>query len=190
MTGADDFVLMERVAARDSGALSALYERYGAVVYSLCLRGLRDTGDAEDLLVDVFWEVWDRADRYDSARGSPCSYLMGVARSRLVDRLRSRKSKRRINAEPASDNLAYNSATRGPADNPADASVLAERQARVRAAMASLSPPQRQALEMAFYDSMTHSEVAEALKEPIGTVKSRIRQALIQLRKTLGGEDV
>ena len=186
--GADDYALMEGVRRGDSAALSALYDRYSAMLYGLCLRALRDAGEAEDLVIDVFFEVWERSDRYDPARSSPASYLTGLTRSRAVDRLRSRKARRRINAEPASDNLDSATDARKASQSPAESALLAERRAHITAAMSTLSPPQRQALEMAFFDCLSHSEVAEALGEPIGTVKSRIRQALIQLRNKLSGE--
>ena len=186
--GADDYALMEGVRHGDSEALSALYDRYSPMLYGLCLRALRDAGEAEDLVIDVFWEVWERSDRYDPARSSPASYLSGLTRSRALDRLRSKKARRRVNAEPASDNLDAAMDARKESAGPAESALLAERRAHIEAAMSTLSAPQRQALEMAFFDCLSHSEVAEALGEPIGTIKSRIRQALSQLRKGLGIE--
>jgi len=186
--GMDDYALMEAVRGKDSAAFSTLYDRYNQAIYSLCLRALRDPGEAEDLLIDIFYEMWDRADRYDPSRSSPTSYVMGVARSRVVDRLRSLKSRRRISAGSATDSLEAVPDASPSAASPGEAIELGERRMRIVLAMQTLSPAQRQALEMAFFDSMTHSEVAEALKEPVGTIKSRIRQALIQLRKTLGSE--
>jgi RNA polymerase sigma-70 factor (ECF subfamily) len=179
---------MEAVRGKDSAAFSTLYDRYSQTIYALCLRALRDPGEAEDLLIDIFYEMWDRADRYDPARSSPTSYVMGVARSRVVDRLRSLKSRRRISAGSATVVLEALPDASPSAAPPGEAIELAERRMRIVLAMRTLSPPQRQALEMAFFDSMTHAEVAEALKEPVGTIKSRIRQALIQLRKALGSE--
>ncbi len=184
----DDYALMQRIRSKDSTAFSQLYDRYSSAVYALCLRALRDVGQAEDLLIDIFYEMWDRADRYDPSRSSPAGYVMGVARSRVVDRLRSRKSGRKISAESASDSLDSSIDARGAAASPAENLEAGERRSRVQAAMNALSAPQRQALELAFFDSMTHTEVAEALSEPVGTIKSRIRQALIQLRKSLAAD--
>jgi RNA polymerase sigma-70 factor (ECF subfamily) len=186
--GPDDYALMEGVRGRDANCFSLLYDRYSPTVFGLCLRALHDRMEAEDLLTDIFWELWERGQRYDAGRGSPASYLMGVARSRVVDRLRTKKSRRRLGTEPSTGDLDFAADPRSDGKGPAEAIDVAERRARVQAAMQSLSASQRQALEMAFFDSMTHTQVAEQLREPVGTVKSRIRQALIQLRKVLGAE--
>src|SRR5262245_17695506 len=86
----DDYELMRLIAERDQSAFTALYDRHSGMVYSLCLRILRDREAAEDLLVDVFWELWDKSGRYDASRGTPVTYLMTLARSRAIDRLRSK----------------------------------------------------------------------------------------------------
>src|SRR2546428_3879967 len=85
----DDFELMRAIAARDQSALRTLYDRHSGIVYSLCLRVLRNSAEAEEVLVEVFWEAWDKGGRYDAGRGSPLTYLTTLARSRSIDRLRS-----------------------------------------------------------------------------------------------------
>ena len=92
----DDFLLMEAVAAGDATAIAALYDRHSPLVFALCLRIVRDRSEAEDLLADIFWEIWRRADRYDAARGSPLTYLLTVARSRAIDRRRSLMKRRTV----------------------------------------------------------------------------------------------
>ncbi len=183
----DDHALMARVQARDSTALASLFDRYGGAVYGLCLRALRDEGEAEDLLVDIFWELWEKGGRYDRSRGSPIGHLMGLARSRLVDRLRSRRSRYRLSGNGTGLESA-SSETTDPLGGPVNDAIFSEQRDRVIRAMASLPPEQREALEMAFFNAMTHSEVAEQLCQPLGTIKTRIRQALIQLRGALASE--
>jgi RNA polymerase sigma-70 factor (ECF subfamily) len=187
LTG-NDYALMAGICARDSASLAALYERYSGAVYGLCLRALTDPRDAEDLLIDIFAEIWERGDRYDPDRGSPIGHIMGLARSRVIDRLRSRRSAAkagldgRVQVEPETD-------IRSNQDGPLDSAIGAEQAGNVVAALQTLSPDQRQALELAFFEAMSHSEIAERLGQPLGTVKSRIRQALIQMRTALGQTD-
>ena len=184
-TASDDYALMAGVRARNPVALAALYDRYSAAVYGFCLRALANPGDAEDLLVDIFSELWERGDRYDPNRGSPIGHIMGLARSRTIDRLRSRRSAAnagmdgRAQLESAAD-------LRGREIGPLDAASGAEQAGNVVAALQSLTPDQRQALELAYFESLSHSEIAQRLGQPLGTVKSRIRQALLQLRDKLG----
>jgi RNA polymerase sigma-70 factor (ECF subfamily) len=182
---AGDYALMAGIRSRDESALSALYDRYSPLVYAHCLRVLGDPGEAEDLLIDIFWELWDRGDRYDAARGRPLAHILGLTRSRATDRLRARRSRKRIAgvASGPESQLENEAASEPPADSH---SIVVEQQKRVTAAMAQLPADQRQALELAFYDAMSHSEVAAKLGQPLGTVKSRIRQALISLRGLLG----
>jgi RNA polymerase sigma-70 factor (ECF subfamily) len=184
-----DASLMAGIRSRDSQALAQLYDRHSSMVFALCVRMLRDRNDAEDVMLDVFWELWDRAERYDASRASPLTYLLRVTRSRLIDRLRARRSRKR--AELASVESV------GASDFEADASgaeplagtLRTEERALVVRAMSDLTPDQRQAVEMAFFDAMTHTEIAAQLNEPLGTIKSRIRQALIRLRQSLGALD-
>jgi RNA polymerase sigma-70 factor, ECF subfamily len=184
----DDYALMIGVRDRDAAALAALFDRYSGMVYGLCLRGLRDRRDAEDLLIDVFTELWTRGDRYDPCRGSPVGHLIGLARSRLVDRLRSRRAGARARTQGAAE-VETASDVEGSAPGPLDSAINAEQQARVAQALAALPVDQRQALELAYFEALSHTEVAQRLGQPLGTVKSRIRQALIQLRQALGRQD-
>jgi RNA polymerase sigma-70 factor (ECF subfamily) len=176
---------MEAIAAGNPSALRALYDRHAPAVFALCLRILRDRAEAEEVLGDVFYEAWDRSERFDPDRGSPVSYLMTLARSRALDRLRSRRRRDlEVPAETAdgAPELVA-AATVGPA--PFDAAVAAEQRGHVRQALAALSAEQRRAVEMNFYDGFSHSEIAARLGEPLGTVKTRIRQGLARLRDSL-----
>ena len=181
----DDLRLMEGIRAGDRDSFERLYNRYSPRVLAFCLRSLRDRAEAEDLVVEIFWELWRRQDRYDEARSSPFTYLMKVTRSRLVDRLRARQSRQsRAIASPGNEDPAGSTAMMG--SGPLEQLADQESSDRLRQAMNRLGADQRQALEMAYFDAMSYSEVAHALGQPLGTVKSRIRQALNYLRQMLG----
>jgi len=193
--GNDDYALMEAIAARDPEALSTLYDRYSPSLLALCLRVLRDRGSAEELLIEIFQEVWEHAARFDATRGAPGAYLMTLARSRAIDRLRS-QARRRAAAPVGGVGVAGEDRLFGAVAEPADGSagplerVLAdERGATVKAALAQLEPVQREAIEFAFYEGLSHTEVAQRLDKPLGTVKSSIRRGLLKLRDLLVKEN-
>ncbi len=181
----NDYELMAALAGGDHDALSALYDRYSGVMLALCRRVLGDASEAEQLLLDVFTEVWQRADRYDDSRGAPLTYLLTLCRSRAIDRCRSRRSKQGKWAthETATDNSLGNVADSG--NQPAEALVLGEQSRLIRRAMDSLTDAQRKVLDLAYFDGLSQSEIAEATGIPLGTVKSHVRMALIQLRQKL-----
>lgn len=161
----------------DEDALADLYDRYGGAVYHLALRITRDSGMAEEISLDSFLQVWRQADRFDANHGSLSSWLFTIARSRAIDRVRANSAAKRTHAE---DPTPVNAPTQ-----PEDLAELAQRRGLVRTAMASLSPPQRTALELAFYEGLSHSQIAARLGEPLGTVKTRIRQAMNVMRREL-----
>jgi RNA polymerase sigma-70 factor (ECF subfamily) len=173
---------MAAVARGDRDALSRLYDQYNRLVFTLCLRVIRDRGEAEDLLIEVFQELWARSDRYDPTRGSPLTYLSTLARSRAIDRLRSRSK-----AIGATVTLA--SVGDSPVDQteltPGANVELAEQRQRVTAALGTLDRAYREAVELSFYDGLSHTEIAEKLNKPLGTVKTYIRQGLIRMRDLL-----
>lgn len=175
---ADDFALMDAVASRDERALSLLYDRHASEVLGVCVRILRERSEAEEVMGDVFIEVWERAERYDATRGHPVAYLLNLARSRAIDRLRARARRERIvvDAEPA-EAIA--------AGNPFADARTGQMRAHIGRAMGGLHPEQKRALTLAYFDGMSHSEIASALGEPLGTIKTRIRQGLLRLRESL-----
>jgi RNA polymerase sigma-70 factor (ECF subfamily) len=182
---------MDAIAHRDPEALSVLYDRHSYALLALCMRVLRDRASAEELLVEIFQEVWEHAGRYDAMRGAPGAYLMTLARSRAIDRFRS-QARRRAMAPVGGVGVAGEDRASGAVADPADGSagplerVLAdERGATVKAALAQLDPLQREAIEFAFYEGLSHTEVAERLDKPLGTVKSSIRRGLLKLRDIL-----
>jgi RNA polymerase sigma-70 factor (ECF subfamily) len=179
-----DLDLLERIRHGDSAALDALYKRYSSPVYALVWKILQSPEEAEDVALDVFWQVWRQADRYDPSRGAPPAWIFTVARSRAIDRLRARRRReaRTVSFDDPATRLDPLDEEAAPDD------IVSYRQARdsVREAMTGLSPVQREAIELAFFRGLTHVEIAEKLCEPLGTVKTRIRQGLIRLRRALG----
>lgn len=161
----------------DEHALAALYDRYGGAVYQLALRITRDPSSAEEISVDTFEQIWRQSNRYNAGHGSVSSWLFNIARSRAIDTLRAAGATKRTQVE----DITTVSASRLP-DEIAE---LAERRRLVRDAMAALSTPQRRALELAYYEGLSHSEIAARLDEPLGTVKTRIRQGMLVLREAL-----
>ncbi|HVX84841.1 MAG TPA: sigma-70 family RNA polymerase sigma factor [Phycisphaerae bacterium] len=175
----DDTALMRALAEGDSSALRALYDRHAPVVYALARRMLHDTGDAEQLLIDVFFELWNARDRYDQDRAPPLPYILRVTRSRALDRLRKRLGPGMVSLDPAAGiDVAID-------DAPGAASEAGESAAMVRAALGSLDPEQRRALECAYFDGLSHSQIAQRLNKPVGTVKSHIRLGMERLRQAL-----
>ena len=173
---------LERIAAGDHDALAELYDRHARPIYSLALRILQNQADAEDIVQEVVSQAWRQASRYDATRGNVAAWLLTLARSRAIDRLRARR------ARP--DRGAGELALTDIADQTAaiDLQLLsAEQVARVRAALDALPLLQRMAIELAYYEGLTHVEIAERLEQPLGTVKTRIRLAMMKLREALAG---
>jgi len=176
-----DHAALERMARGDHDALAELYDRHARLVYSLALRIVGDQGDAEDVAQEVFSQAWRQAARYESKRGNVIAWLLNLTRSRAIDRLRGRKSR----PEAAGDSLALEMPDLA---QPIDEKLaLSGRAAQIRAAVEELSVLQRMAIELAFYEGLTHVEIAERLELPLGTVKTRIRQGLLKLKDRLAG---
>src|SRR5262245_35797942 len=166
--------LIRRLTSGDHKALGEFYDLYAGLVNGLAVRILRDRAEAEDTVQEVFVQVWQQASRFDPARGTPEAWLCTMARSRALDRLRRRSSRRE---EPQSDDRSSSSAPTTSAE------ALA-----VRKALGGLPDDQRRALELAYYEGLTQTEIAARLQEPLGTIKTRIRTAMIRLRGVLGPE--
>jgi RNA polymerase sigma-70 factor (ECF subfamily) len=170
--------LLHAVARGDELALAALYDRYSAILLGLLLRILHDRPEAEDVLQDVFVQVWRRAADFDEARGRGFTWLVTLARSRAIDRLRALDARAR----------ATQAAQREVKEETMDATddvLHAEQRAVVQAALARLPEEQRRALLLAYYDGLTQSEIAARLNQPLGTIKTRMRSGLIKLRELL-----
>jgi RNA polymerase sigma-70 factor (ECF subfamily) len=171
--------LVQCVAAGDQLALHALYERAHRVVYTLIVRITSSRETAEELTLDVFHDVWRRAPRYDAANGTVLGWIMNQARSRAIDRVRFEQRKKRL-APEAGDPLEEVETMDCQA-----VLELKEQGRALRGALALLTPEERQAIEAAFFSELTYAEVAARLKQPLGTVKTRIRSGLHKLRQAL-----
>ncbi len=181
MTPRDDATLLQAVALRDEAAFGELYDRLSRPVFSLVVRVLRSRAEAEEVLQEAFWQVWERAPDFRAELGSPFSWVVTIARRKAIDRLRANaRHLRRIEE-------AQGARTEDAFVAPAALESLAtdEAGAAVRAALAKLSPGERRAIALAFFDGLTHEEIATALREPVGTVKARIRRGLLKLKPAL-----
>jgi RNA polymerase sigma-70 factor, ECF subfamily len=172
--------LIARIEARDADALALLYDRHGARLLGLAQRILGDTGEAEEVLQEVFLHVWKAAATFDAARGPVLAWLLVATRSRAIDRLRSRRPVTRAGVR----SLEETSETASAEDVESDAASR-EWEGRCRAAIAALPQDQKRALELAYFEGLTHQEIAEATRTPLGTVKTRVRLGLMKLREVI-----
>jgi RNA polymerase sigma-70 factor (ECF subfamily) len=177
----DDAALLLAVARRDEAAFSALYDRLARPVFSMVVRIVRSRAEAEEVLQEAFWQVWERAPDYRPELGSAFCWIVTVARRKAIDRLRAN-----------SRHLARIEEAQGARTDDEFASPLAlealaagERSAAVRTALARLGQDERRAIALAFFDGLTHEEIAGALRAPVGTVKARIRRGLLKLKPAL-----
>ena len=173
--------LVKSIAAGDQLALHALYERAHRPVFTLIMRITANRETAEELTIDVFHDVWRRAARYDAANGTVLGWIMNQARSRAIDRLRFESRKKRSaggDGQQPTEEFA----------DPHDVFELREQRESLRAALTALTPSEREAIETTFFGELTHAEAAARLKQPLGTIKTRIRSALHKLRDALNAE--
>jgi RNA polymerase sigma-70 factor (ECF subfamily) len=171
--------LVQSIAEGDELALHALYERAHRPVFTLIMRITANRETAEELTIDVFHDIWRRAARYDAANGTVLGWIMNQARSRAIDRLRFESRKKRsqgTDMQPLAELVAA---------DPRDVLQLREQGESLRAALAALTPDERQAIETTFFAGLTHAEAAARLNQPLGTIKTRIRSALHKLRDIL-----
>ena len=174
-----DVETLRAIARGDEQSLAALYDRYRLILFGLILRILHSQPEAEDVLQEVFLQVWRKAADFDEARGRPFTWLVTLARSRAIDRLRATSARDRTATEAARD-------VSETISDAADDAVRSERGEIVRRALEALPEEQRQALVLAYFEGLTQSEVAERLNSPLGTVKTRMRSGMIKLRELLG----
>jgi RNA polymerase sigma-70 factor (ECF subfamily) len=177
-----DAILLAKIAAGDKAAFAEFYDRHSSRIYGLAMKLLKQAREADDVLQDIFWQVWTRADQFDARRGSPLAWLVLLARSRCLDALR-RNSRRRVTT--------LNEEMDEPAEGAdfAESVADAELAAHARQAMALLPEEQRVALQLAFFGGLSHQEIAEKLNAALGTVKTRIRLGMQKLRELLVGAE-
>src|SRR5665213_1347727 len=168
----DDAALLGLVQRGDEHAMASLFDRYSKIVYSVALRVLRDPASAEDVLQEVFMQIWRNPGGFVATRGSLGGWLAVVSRNRSIDALRRKRPTESVDDMALASN--YNLADEAERNNMME---------RARSVIGQLPPEQRKTLEMAFFDGLTHSEIAEMTGDPLGTVKTRIRSPLLVLRK-------
>lgn len=183
MRSSDDLELLRRLVDRRPEALSELYDRFSPLLLAIARRILGSTADAEEILQETFLQAWNQAERYDSGRSSVSTWLVLIARSRALDRLRQRLSRDRVaaavEAEPAAPDAS------GRSDEHV---LIQERRKRVRSALAGLPVEQKQVMELAFFEGLSQTEIAERTETPLGTVKTRALLAMKKLRRELRDE--
>ena len=185
-TGApSDRELVARAASGKDQAIGQLYDRYGAMVYTVAYRILRDETDAEEAVMDTFAQAWRQADRFAEARGSVAAWLTMIARSRSLDMMRARSRREHHTTRAEQDEPGHPPGMSAWRPNPAKAYDNLERRQQVQMALQALSAPQRQAIELAYYEGLTQTQIADRLQEPLGTVKTRVRTGMEKLRDTL-----
>ena len=180
--GMDDLALLRAVAARDKAAFQQLYVRHSAMLFGFALKILSDRTEAEDVLQEVFIQIWKTASSFDEGRGKPMGWFIMLTRSRAIDRLRSRKTRARVAESAAKEGVANNVEV-----TPADNALGSEEQRAVRGALNALPPDQRVPIEMAYFKGLTQFEISQQLSQPLGTFKTRIRAGMTRLREQLGG---
>ena len=174
-----DVALLHAITRGDETALARLYDQYRVILFGLLVRILNSREEAEDVLQDAFLQVWRSADAFDETRGKPFTWLVTLTRSRAIDRLRSLGARRRLADSAAQDRSEE-------ASDAVKDTLRSEQREVVHRALAELPEDQRQTLQLAYFEGLTQSEIAAKLKAPLGTVKTRMRAALIKLRASLG----
>lgn len=180
--------LLQAVAKKDQKALGTLYDQYKRLLFSLCLSILKDREEAEELLQEIFVQIWQKAATYDPEKGTPYSWLVSMTRNRAIDRIRSRSWKEQQITDPDTDDEIFRLI---PTDetNPLNAVVAQQRTAMIQQVLHKIPAEQRDVLTFAYFDGFSQSEIAQETGLPLGTVKSRIRQGLLKLRDMLSGEE-
>jgi RNA polymerase sigma-70 factor (ECF subfamily) len=182
-----DSSLLHRVAQGDEQAFEELYGRSSPVLYALVLRILHDPDEAAEVLQDLYRDVWRKAGSYDAQRGSPMAWLVTMARSRAIDRLRSAATQTQRETDSIEDMLTGDLPDRAP--DPFEIRADQEQRELVAKAMAELPAAQQEALELAFYGGLTHTQIAARLNQPVGTIKTRIKLGLDKLKAALRGPE-
>ena len=177
--------LLRRVAQRDDGALAQFYDVHAGMLFSLAVRILGDHQAAEDVVQEVFLQIWDHAAGFDPAQGRPIAWAITLTRNRAIDRLRSRQRRARLAEEAMELALAAADAQQASAVAGAERAGVEEEAGAVRAALGRLPADQRRAIELAFFGGLSQTEIADSLGEPLGTVKARIRRGMLKLRDEL-----
>jgi RNA polymerase sigma-70 factor (ECF subfamily) len=185
LLAAADAALIKRMALGDESAVGPLYDRYGQVLYALAYRIVALQADAEEVVAEAFAQAWREAGKFEAGRGSVGAWLATIARSRALDLVRARSRRIRITDTAAQGEPDGSLGMSRSQPDPATQAETAERRRQVAAALGTLADPQRQAIELAYFEGLSHSEIAERLQEPLGTIKTRVRLGMQKLRDVL-----
>ncbi len=177
-----DASILQRMAGGDKAAFAELYDRFSRPLFSTAVHILSDASEAQDIVHDVFLALWEKAALFEPGRGSAFSWAVTLTRNRSIDRLRTRRRRTDLLEKSAPEDLGYQAST---ADGAGDQAVAGDEAVVVRQAVANLPAEQKRAVELAFFSGLTQQEIAERLKEPLGTIKARIRRGLLRLRDSI-----
>lgn len=179
---------MTRIKARDSAALSELYDFYNRLLFGLILSILKKREEAEDILQEVFITIWEKAEQFDLDKGTVYTWIVSLARNKSIDRLRSKVYKEQKKQSASLDNEDVFYPLYSDEQDPLEQTILADRAKSVHEALDQISDKQRKVLQVAYFNGMSQSEIAEVFGIPLGTVKTRMRDGMIKLRELLGKE--
>ena len=182
---AEELDLLRRIAQRERAAFEALYSRYANILYASALKFVKEDADAQDVVQDVFIQIWDKAKLYDPAKGKPLTWALTLTRNRAIDRIRAIQRRTRLRDEFEQETTVDESVGVREALSGVDAS---EKGQILRAAVNQLSPQQKKVIELAYFSGLTQTEIADKLGEPLGTVKARARRGLLKLKELLGDQ--
>ena len=180
-----DVRLLDQIAKRDQGAFAELYDRYAPIVFTLVSRIVKSSADAEDLLQDIFLQIWGKSGTYVREKGSVYTWIVTISRNKAIDRMRGGDQARR--GGTLDDHLLQAVGDEGYKASPLFATISSEYEGFMRDGLTALSPEQRRIIEMSYYEGYTQVEISERLNVPLGTVKTRMRQGIIKLRDFLKG---
>jgi RNA polymerase sigma-70 factor (ECF subfamily) len=185
MRNEEDRRLLVRVKNGDQAAFAELYDRYSPLVFSLVVRIVKETAEAEDVLQEIFFTIWNKATLFNEEKGSVYTWIVTIARRKAIDRLRSKELVNR--GERMDEELVGAIPDAAYMANPLNAAIGTEYEAMLRSAMELLSDQQRTVIELSYYEGYTQEQISKRLNLPLGTVKTRMRQGLMKLRENLEG---
>jgi RNA polymerase sigma-70 factor (ECF subfamily) len=179
-----DVRLLDQIAKRDQAAFAQLYDRYSPLVFTLLSRIVKSSADAEDLLQDIFLQIWGKSGTYAREKGSVYTWIVAISRNRAIDRMRGGDMSKRSGTV---DDLLHEVGEEGHTSSPLFATISSEYEGLMRDGLATLSHEQQRIIEMSYYEGYTQEEISKSLSVPLGTVKTRMRQGIIRLRNFLKG---
>lgn len=183
-----DRELMARIKARDSSALSELYDHYNRLLFGLILSVLKKREEAEDILQEVFTKIWQQAEKFDLEKGTVYTWIVTLARNKSIDRLRSKVYKEQKKQSTSLDNEDVFHPLYSDESDPLENTILTDRAKKVHEALNQISEKQRKVLQVAYFSGMSQSEISQEYNIPLGTVKTRMRDGMIKLRELLAKE--